>query len=187
MSDTYPEICNGITCLKCVTSRGRRVCAEREEVTGTSYLNFQELTPEYTEDIRLRFATTPSNIASRSPTTPSTPPSPTPQVFRVEGFQGFSDHATLPPREVLLWSVADSNVTQEYVVDQTTGQVFEKAPSYTNQSPANHTPSISPNDISSALNAQDHLSQKVPGQVSLPETLLEESPTSRNLQSVHPL
>ena len=184
MSDTYPEVCNGKSCLKCVALRGRQVCAEREEIPGTSYLDFQDLTPEYKKDIKRRFMTTSSTSATRSPTTPSTPPSPSPQVFSVEGFQGFSNHATLPPREVLEWSIADNNVTQEYVVDQTTGQVFEKAPIYTDQ--ANLTPSLSPNEISSALDAQDHLSQKVQERASPPTTLLEESPDTTELPDSTP-
>ena len=162
MSVAFPELCNGTACLKCVTLKGKTVCAEKAQASGSTYLNFKKLTPDYEEDLKRRFAITPPSVVTHSPTTASTPSSTTPQVFQVEGFPGFSDHVTAPPQEVLLWSVEDSNVTQEYVVDQTTGQVFEKAPIYKNLASTNHVPSKSPNDLCSALSSPDDHSQDVP-------------------------
>ena len=188
MSVALPELCNGTACLKCVTLKGKTICAEKAQASGTTYLNFQELTPDYEEDIKRRFATTPPSVVTQSPTTALTPSSTTPQVFRVEGFPGFSDLVTAPPQEVLLWSVEDSNVTQEYVVDLTTGQVFEKAPIYKNLASTNHDPSKSPNDLSSALSSPDDHSQDVSERDSLLTTFPSESrpDSSSSLRPSHP-
>ena len=188
MSVAFPELCNGTACLKCVTLKGKTICAEKAQASGTTYLNFQKLTPDYEEDIKRRFATTPPSVVTQSPTTALTPSSTTPQVFRVEGFPGFSDLVTAPPQEVLLWTVEDSNVTQEYVVDQTTGQVFEKAPIYKNLASTNHVPSKSPNDLSSALSSPDDHSQDVSERDSLLTTFPSESrpDSSSSLRPSHP-
>ena len=167
MSVALPELCNGIACLKCATLRGTKFCAKRAQASGTTYQDFQELTPEYEEDIKRRFATTPPSMVTQSPTTALTPSTTTTPVFRVEGFPGFTDHVTAPPREVLLWSMEDSDVKQEYVVDQSSGQLFEKTPIYKNLASANQDQSRSPNDLISALSSPDDNSQDESEQVSL--------------------
>ena len=159
MSVALQELCNGIVCLKCATLRGTKFCAERAQASGTTYQDFRKLTPEYEEDIKRRFATTPPNVVTQSPTTALTPSTSATPVFRVEGFPGFTNHVTAPPREVLLWSVEDSDVKQEYVVDESRGQLFKKAPIYKNLASANQDPSQSPNDLISALSSPDDNTQ----------------------------
>ena len=168
MSVVFPEICTKVTCLKCVTLKGRQVCAEKTTASGSTYLNFRELTPDYEQDLINRFAIFQPSVVTQSPTTASTTSSTTPQVFSVEGFPGFSDHITSPPKVVLLWSVEDSHVTQEYVVDQSSGRIFEKAPIFKQNVTSEDSSAKSPNDLSSALDLPDDS----------PHTPSEPSPTS---------
>ena len=183
MSVALPELCNGIACLKCATLKGTKVCAERAQASGTTYQDFQELMPEYKEDIKRRFETIPTRGVTQSQTTASTPSTTTTQVFRVEGFPGFTDHVTAPPQEVLLWSIEDKDVKQEYVVDQTSGQLFEKTPIYKNPASANQDQSRSPNDLISALSSPDDNSQDKSEQDSLLTTFPSES--NPNSSSTH--
>ena len=130
MSVDHLEICNGLNCFKCATLHGTRYCAERAQAPGTTYLEFQELTPDYEADLKRRFANVPPIVVAKIPSTTTASSTTAAPVFRVEGFPGFEDHVTAPPREILQWSVEDINVKQEYVVDQTSGQLFEKTPVY---------------------------------------------------------
>ena len=183
MSIALPELCNGIACLKCATLKGTKFCAERAQASGTTYQEFQELTPEYKEDIKRRFETIPTREVTQSQTTASTPSTTTTQVFRVEGFPGFTDHMTAPPQEVLLWSMEDKDVKQEYVVDQTSGQLFKKTPIYKNPASENQNQSQSPNDLISALSSPDDNSQDKSEQDSLLTTFPSKSnPNSSSTQ-----
>ena len=204
MSEAQQELCNGIICLKCATLQGTKFCAERAQAPGTTYQALQELMPEYEEDIKRRFANIPPKVVTKLPSTMTTSSTTTAPVFRVEGFPGFSDHVTAPPREVLLWSVEDSDVRQEYVVDQSSGRLFEKAPIYKNPAsqtsdsdtasptplltlPDDQKPTPSANDLISALSSPDNDSQNKEEPNTLLTSIREGSRAETSSQQEPPL